>query len=258
MASHKKELEGSIAQLAVYGDDDDEEEEEQHEKEEEFVNVVVHAEEQDEDKQHEKQVVVEFVNVVVHPEEQKEVDMLENFFLHPPPKEKCSMELQAVVEKFLDERTKTGRSFNADLRSNKGYRNPDLLEHLVNFHKIDQIGSCFSKDVFDPHGYNKSDFYDEIETQAREVEIRREQERQRTSAKVVIIAPWAAGDGRQKKKSKWDKVDPVSTVGAHAGAGYAAFVQQKRQDQGLQHQGVHPNPSTKNYTKQPNDKKPIR
>ncbi|XP_075641289.1 uncharacterized protein LOC142612996 isoform X2 [Castanea sativa] len=30
------------------------------------------------------------------------------------------------------------------------------------YQDIDQIGSCFSKDVFDPHGYDKSDYYFEI------------------------------------------------------------------------------------------------
>ncbi|KAM4104957.1 hypothetical protein ACJW30_06G197300 [Castanea mollissima] len=30
------------------------------------------------------------------------------------------------------------------------------------YEDIDQIGSCFSKDVFDPHGYDKSDYYFEI------------------------------------------------------------------------------------------------
>ncbi|KAF3955939.1 hypothetical protein CMV_018899 [Castanea mollissima] len=33
----------------------------------------------------------------------------------------------------------------------------------VMYQDIDQIGSCFSKDVFHPHGYDKSDYYFEID-----------------------------------------------------------------------------------------------
>lgn len=182
-------------------------------------------------------------------------------FLPPPPKEKCSDELQEKIIKFLALKKTTGRSFNAEVRNRKEYRNPDFLLHAVTYQDIDQIGSCFSKDVFDPRGYDKSDFYDEIEVDMKREMERREQERKR-SPKVDFISggtqPAAmvpppkinlpipdvvTRDGRQNKKSKWDKVDvdrrdPVSAVGAHAallsaanaGTGYTAYAQQRRKE----------------------------
>ncbi|XP_059290468.1 uncharacterized protein LOC132044006 [Lycium ferocissimum] len=201
-------------------------------------------------------------SVMLPADEQKEVDLLEKF-LPPPPKEKCSDELQVRIMRFIDLK-KTGRSFNSEVRNRKEYRNPDFLLHAVTYQDIDQIGSCFSKDVFDPHGYDKSDFYDEIEADTRREMERREQERKRSpkvdfmsggtqpaamvpTPKINLpipgMAPVAARDGRQNKKSKWDKVDgdrrdPVSAVGAHAallsaanaGAGYTAFAQQRRRE----------------------------
>lgn len=71
------------------------------------------------------------------------------------------MSLQRKIDKFLALK-KIGKSFNAEVRNRKDYRNPDFLLHAVRYQDIDQIGSCFSKDVFDPHGYDKSDYYDEI------------------------------------------------------------------------------------------------
>lgn len=71
------------------------------------------------------------------------------------------MLLQRKINKFLEYK-KAGKSFNAEVRNRKDYRNPDFLLHAVRYQDIDQIGSCFSKDVFDPHGYDASDFYDEI------------------------------------------------------------------------------------------------
>ena len=55
-----------------------------------------------------------------------------------------------------------GRSFNEELRKSKGYRNPDFLQRAVKYQEIDQIGSCFKKEIFDPHGYDPSDFYDAL------------------------------------------------------------------------------------------------
>lgn len=68
---------------------------------------------------------------------------------------------QEKINKFLAYK-RCGKSFNADLRNRKDYRNPDFLQHAVRYQDIDQIGTCFSKDVFDPHGYDKSDYVDEI------------------------------------------------------------------------------------------------
>ncbi|XVF87314.1 hypothetical protein PTKIN_Ptkin18bG0110300 [Pterospermum kingtungense] len=212
------------------------------------------------------------------------VDPLDKF-LPQPPKEKCSEELQRKIDKFLNLK-RAGKSFNAEVRNRKDYRNPDFLLHAVRYQDIDQIGSCFSKDVFDPHGYDKSDYYDEIEADMKRERERKEQESKKnqkvefmsggTQPGAVLTAPKvgmpmagvsavAAGglpsaptavdnivrDGRQNKKSKWDKVDSdrrnplpagaqdsLSTIGAHtvilsaanAGSGYTAFAQQKRRE----------------------------
>ncbi|XP_061342735.1 uncharacterized protein LOC133288912 isoform X2 [Gastrolobium bilobum] len=171
-------------------------------------------------------------------DEQKSSDPLETF-LPPPPKVKCSEELQRKINKFLEYK-KAGKSFNAEVRNRKDYRNPDFLLHAVRYQDIDQIGSCFSKDVFDPHGYDSSDFYDEIEADMRRESDRKEQEKKKAqkveftpggtqpgivAAPPRISMPVAGGsavaatglhlvpptadstsrDGRQNKKSKWDK-----------------------------------------------------
>ncbi|KAF3971215.1 hypothetical protein CMV_005176 [Castanea mollissima] len=65
------------------------------------------------------------------------------------------------INKFLDYK-KCGKSFKTELRHRKDYGNPDFLVHTMTYQDIDQIGSCFSKDVFDPHRYDKSDSYFEI------------------------------------------------------------------------------------------------
>jgi HCNGP-like protein len=68
---------------------------------------------------------------------------------------------QQKINRFLAYR-RVGRSFNAEVRNRKDYKNPDFLQHAVRYQDIDQIGTCFSKEVFDPHGFDKSDYYDVI------------------------------------------------------------------------------------------------
>ncbi|RDX82356.1 SAP30-binding protein, partial [Mucuna pruriens] len=179
--------------------------------------------------------------------EQKYEDPLDKF-LPSHPKAKCSEELQRKINKFLEYK-KAGKSFNAEVRNRKDYRNPDFLLHAVSYQDIDQIGSCFSKDVFDPHGYDPSDFYDEIEADMRCESERKEQEKKKaqkvefisgggaprismpvagasavTASGLPLVPPPADSinrDGRQNKKSKWDK-NSASTIGAHAAISSAA------------------------------------
>nr|VDD43972.1 unnamed protein product [Brassica oleracea] len=182
-------------------------------------------------------------------------DTLLDQFLPPRPKDKCSEELQVSspywcfkclmllnfekIDKFLSLK-KMGKSFNNEVRNRKEYRNPDFLLHAVSYQDIDQTGSCFSKYVFDPNGYDLSDFCDAIELDMKRERERKEQESKKNqrldfvsvgtqpgavfaSQKPNIPIPGvpalattglpsvptdiAARDGRPNKKSKWDKVD---------------------------------------------------
>ncbi|GAA0138328.1 DNA-binding transcription factor [Lithospermum erythrorhizon] len=266
MASSKKQLEG-IALLSIYADDEDDDIEAE-EAEVFSTGLITYAEELQvdtgelhertspqairpspnmqaspprssdrNDLQEPNAIVVESgpmeiaERIILTSGEAKESDPVINF-LPPPPMEKCSEELQVEFENYLNLR-RSGRSYNADIRKKKGYRNPDFLLHTVTYQDIDQIGSCFIKDVFDPHGYDESDFYDSLEADMTHEMETREQERKK-SQKLDFISvgsrlgtviptpklnlpipaanlPRAAADGsrdgRANKKSKWDKVD---------------------------------------------------
>lgn len=190
--------------------------------------------------------------VAVISEEVQKDDPLESF-LPPPVTTKCPQELQEKINKFLAYK-KSGKSFNAALRNRKDYRNPDFLQHAVRYQDIDQIGTCFSRDVFDPHGYDKSDYYDEIEADMKRDIERKEQERKKSqkvefvpggtqtstvaaaaaslkistqipvagiSATVASVSASTVSDAtreiRQNKKSKWDKIDGDVKNPVHSG-----------------------------------------
>ncbi|XP_057860494.1 uncharacterized protein LOC131069151 isoform X2 [Cryptomeria japonica] len=100
-------------------------------------------------------------------------------FLPPPPTSKCSEELRNKINRYLMLKN-AGRSFNEELRNSKGYRNPDFLQRAVKYQEIDQIGSCFRKDMFDPHGYDPSDYYDALALELKRELERREQEKKKS------------------------------------------------------------------------------
>ncbi|KAJ4955941.1 hypothetical protein NE237_012724 [Protea cynaroides] len=186
--------------------------------------------------------------IMVSTEVQRDADPMDKF-LPPPPKAKCSDQLQEKIIKYLAYK-RAGKSFNAEVRNRKDYRNPDFLLHAVRYQEIDQMGSCFSKEVFDPHGYDKSDYYFELEADMRREMERKEQGGRKNQKgefisggtqpgtvtaglKINVPIPGNASDAlardRQNKKSKWDKVDgeqrnpllpggqdTVSTAGVHA------------------------------------------
>jgi len=85
-----------------------------------------------------------------------EEDVLAKFW-PSPPSSPCSEDLQARFANFLMYKEK-GRTFNEDLRHSKGYRNPDFLQLAVMHQNIDDIGSCFDPEIFNPHGYDKRDY----------------------------------------------------------------------------------------------------
>ncbi|MCO5580991.1 hypothetical protein L7F22_034866 [Adiantum nelumboides] len=125
-------------------------------------------------------------------------------FLRPPPKEKCSLDLQKKFARFLAYKN-AGRSFNEELRKSKGYRNPDFLQRAVKHQEIDQIGSCFSKEIFDPHVYDPSDFYD-----ALALELKREQERKEQAKKQSQRVDFVHGGVQSAPVSALsDKAKPV-------------------------------------------------
>ena len=44
----------------------------------------------------------------------------------------------------------------------KEYANPLILEKVVSYYDLDEIGSNYSKDVYNPHNKSPEDFYEEI------------------------------------------------------------------------------------------------
>jgi hypothetical protein len=67
------------------------------------------------------------------------------------------------LEKFHELKA-AGRSVNRNLYQSKAFQNPDILEKLITFCDIIEIGSNYPKEVFDPLNIDENDFYDKLGT----------------------------------------------------------------------------------------------
>jgi len=59
------------------------------------------------------------------------------------------------VKLFRSIRLEQGRSLNNQLKAERGYRNPSFLQKMVDHHEIDQYGSGFPQEIFDPNGLHQ-------------------------------------------------------------------------------------------------------
>ncbi len=58
-----------------------------------------------------------------------------------------------------------GILFKDKLENNtKAFRNPSIVSKLIEFLEVDEIGSNFEMQVFDPHGFAESDYFESIGT----------------------------------------------------------------------------------------------
>jgi len=141
-------------------------------------------------------------------------------FLPAEPEGECDARVLAKIKKFY-EMKKEGKSVNESLRQSKAFRNPDILEKLVVFCNINEIGSNYPLHLWNPAGYQPDDFYDAIAAEQRKMEERRDQERT-TRTQVEFVSPAASravassSDSKKsekdngKKKSKWDSMEPAA------------------------------------------------
>ena len=73
-----------------------------------------------------------------------------------------------------------GTEIDARLRATKGFRNPDFLRSAVTHFDVDDRGTNFAEDVFDPKGYDSEEYYDRLgEAQKKETERREKERRER-------------------------------------------------------------------------------
>ncbi|CAJ0752372.1 15638_t:CDS:2, partial [Entrophospora sp. SA101] len=91
-----------------------------------------------------------------------------NFIMQVDPnnqaesEQECDEELEAKLAHFFELKDK-GVHFNDHLLKNKAFRNPHIYDKLVEFVHLDEIGSNFDREVYDPYGFPAEAYADQLE-----------------------------------------------------------------------------------------------
>lgn len=78
--------------------------------------------------------------------------------LPPEPSGTADPQVQAKIKMMLQKTS----SFNYALQDMKQFHNPSLLDRISKQYKIDEHGSNYLPEIYNPKGFDKQDFYDAI------------------------------------------------------------------------------------------------
>ena len=133
----------------------------------------------------------------------------------PEPPGVCPFELQEKINGLFRKMESGGMDMNKVIQRRKDFRNPSIYEKLIQYCKIDELGSNYPPDRFDPLKWGKDSYYEEL-AKVQKVEMEKlEAKRKEKGTKIEIVTGLAkrsssssmtADEDAKKRKSKWDQV----------------------------------------------------
>uniref|UniRef100_A0A8D2ZQI0 SAP30 binding protein n=1 Tax=Scophthalmus maximus TaxID=52904 RepID=A0A8D2ZQI0_SCOMX len=82
----------------------------------------------------------------------------------PEPPGRCSSQLQEKIHKLYERKLHGDFDTNNHIQKKKEFRNPSIYEKLIQFCSIDELGTNYPKDMFDPHGWSEDSYYEALGT----------------------------------------------------------------------------------------------
>ncbi|XP_058641187.1 SAP30-binding protein isoform X3 [Onychostoma macrolepis] len=126
----------------------------------------------------------------------------------PEPPGRCSSHLQEKIFKLYERKLHGDFDTNSHIQKKKEFRNPSIYEKLIQFCGIDELGTNYPKDMFDPHGWSEDSYYEAL-AKAQKVEMDKLEKAKKEKTKIEFVTGTKKADA-QKRKSKWDSAVPVT------------------------------------------------
>lgn len=144
----------------------------------------------------------------------------------PEPPGQCPPELQEKIAKLYRKMESGGLDMNLLIQQRKDFRNPSIYEKLIQFCSINELGTNYPPDRFDPFKWGRDSYYEEL-AEVQKAEMNKLEKARKEKTKIEIVSGTAkrpnssaiSEDDAKKRKSKWDQ---VATGGAAAAAAVAA------------------------------------
>lgn len=120
-------------------------------------------------------------DVVSDEEASKRADADKEDILPPEPPGRCSKELQNKIARLHDKILKDGTDMNHLIQNRKDFRNPSIYEKLLQFCNINELGTNYPPQLYDPLRWGKESFYEELgRLQKNDFERRQRERKDRT------------------------------------------------------------------------------
>lgn len=137
----------------------------------------------------------------------------------PEPPVQCPPELQEKLTKLFRKIETGGLDMNVVIQQRKDFRNPSIYEKLIQFCSINELGTNYSPDRFDPFKWGKDSYYEELSMVQKTVMDKMDKAR-KEKTKIEIVSGTAkrpnssslAENHVKKRKSKWDQVASSATA----------------------------------------------
>uniref|UniRef100_A0A3B4FIA3 SAP30 binding protein n=1 Tax=Pundamilia nyererei TaxID=303518 RepID=A0A3B4FIA3_9CICH len=227
MASGKKST--LLSSLAVYGDDSEPDSDPEQEEsgslvyryDEDDLNQTVDPEEKesaDEDSRENNSAYVYFSFLPALFSEKVRNMSPDEIKIPSEPPGRCSSHLQEKIHKLYERKLHGDFDTNAHIQQKKEFRNPSIYEKLIQFCAIDELGTNYPKDMFDPHAWSEDSYYEAL-AKAQKVEMDKLEKAKKERTKGTNPSSTAASTtsnttttstDAQKRKSKWDSALPVT------------------------------------------------
>ncbi|XP_029783446.1 SAP30-binding protein isoform X2 [Suricata suricatta] len=104
----------------------------------------------------------------------------------PEPPGRCSNHLQDKIQKLYERKIKEGMDMNYIIQRKKEFRNPSIYEKLIQFCAIDELGTNYPKDMFDPHGWSEDSYYEAL-AKAQKIEMDKLEKAKKERTKVLCL-----------------------------------------------------------------------
>ncbi|XP_076068216.1 uncharacterized protein LOC143040721 isoform X2 [Oratosquilla oratoria] len=198
-----------LNRLVSYANEDEEEEEEEEDDEEEEEAIMI---EDDRSKEEEEGAQSEAMDTGTDDGEEEKTRTpqdLHGIKLPPAPPGKCPQHLQDRIQRLVNEVRHGNKDYNAMIQRKKEFRNPSIYEKLIDLLQLDEMGTNYPLDMFDPHCWGKESYYEELaKVQKEEMERREKERKERTKVDIISGTKKPAEEESKKRKSRFDQGVP--------------------------------------------------
>jgi len=110
------------------------------------------------------------------------------------------IDLQQNISKMIARKNHLGYSYIDMIEKNKNFKNPSIYEKLIEHHDIDECGTNFTPDIFNPRAFDDTCYYDQLRAEQAtymcELEKKKSKDRKKDKEPSNAVG---------KRVTKWDK-----------------------------------------------------